>query len=170
MNTFLELAESRYSVRKYDPRPIEKEKLDRILRAGQISPTAANRQPQKITVLQSAEAIEKVRQLTPYAFNAPTILMICADREEAWTAVDGHNSAYVDAAIVITQMMLQAWDEGIGSCWVRGFDKNKLVEAFDLPANLELVALLPIGYPAGNAKPAAWHYSRKPLDEMVSYL
>lgn len=64
MNSFLELAESRYSVRKYEERQIEEDKLARILRAGQIAPTGANRQPQRILVLQSPEAIEKVRKLT----------------------------------------------------------------------------------------------------------
>ena len=124
MNTFFELAESRYSVRKFEEREIEEDQLERILRAGQIAPTGANRQPQRIFVLQSPEAIEKVRSLTRYAFNAPTVLLICADFDDAWTGVDGHNCAVTDAVIVITHMMLAAWDEGIGSCWVRGFEKN----------------------------------------------
>ncbi len=168
---FLELAEARYSVRKYDERPIEKEKLDRILRAGQVAPTAANRQPQRIFVLQSAEAIEKIRAITPFAFNAPCVFLICSDYSEAWVCVDGHNSAPIDAAIVITQMMLEAWDEGLGSCWVRGFDERVISKAFDLPENIRPIALLPVGYLSERSRPAkGWHDKRKALDETVKYL
>ncbi len=171
MNTFLELAENRYSVRKFDERQIEKEQMERILRAAQVAPTAHNYQPQRIFVLQSAEAIEKVRKLTKFAFNAPTILLICANLDEAWVGVDGHNAGPIDAAIATTQMMLQAWDEGIGSCWVGGFDKNEIAEAFSLPSNVEPVAMLPMGYPSERAKPAkGWHDNRKPLEETVRYL
>ena len=106
-----------------------------------------------------------------YAFNAPTVLMVLADKDVAWVAPDGECSGPVDAAIVITQMMLQAWDIGIGSCWVRGFDKNAMVKAFDIPDNLDLVALLPLGYPEAGSKPAGgWHDKRKPLDETVIYI
>jgi len=93
MNTFLELAETRYSVRHFSERQIEKEHLERILRAGQVAPTAANRQPQRIIVIQSEEAIDIIRKITPYAFNAPTVLLICADKNDAWIGKDGHNSA-----------------------------------------------------------------------------
>ena len=171
MNSFIELAESRYSVRKYSERPIEKENLDMILRAGQVAPTACNYQPQLIFVLQSPEAVAKVRSLTPYAFNAPVILFICANMDESWVGPDDHYAAPTDAAIVITHMMLEAWDLGIGSCWVRGFDKNVIAKAFDLPDNLEPVAFLPLGYPAENSHPArGWHDKRKALEETVSYL
>ena len=168
---FLELAESRYSVRKYDPRPIEQDKLDRILRAGQVAPTAANRQPQRIFVLKSEEAMNAARSVTRYCFNAPMALLICYDRRTSWKAVDGHDSGHVDAAIVITQMMLEAFDEGIGTCWVRGFDKNALAEMFRIPEDLEPVALLPIGYPAQDSHPwAGGHDKRLPLEETVQYL
>lgn len=171
MNTFLELAETRYSVRHFSERQIEKEHLERILRAGQVAPTAANRQPQRIIVIQSKEAIDIIRIITPYAFNAPTVLLICADTNDAWIGKDGHNSAPIDAAIVITHMMLQAWDDGIGSCWVRGFDKNIITKTFNMPDHLEPIALLPIGYPSDKARSAnGWHDNRKPIDQTVQYL
>ena len=71
---FLEMAEQRYSVRKYSDRPIEKEKMDKVLRAGQVAPTAVNMQPQRVFVLQSPEALEKARNVTRFTFGAPTIL------------------------------------------------------------------------------------------------
>ena len=170
-SNFLELAESRYSVRKYDARPIEQEKLDRILRAGQVAPTAANAQPQRILVLKSEEALSRVRAVTHFHFGAPMVLLICYDRRASWKARDGHDSGPVDAAIVVTHMMLEAFDEGIGSCWVRGFDKNQVAAAFELPEYMEPVAMLPIGYPAADSHPwPGGHDSRLPLSETVAYL
>lgn len=168
---FLELAENRYSVRKYSDKPIEQEKLDRILRAGQVAPTAANAQPQRVFVIRSEDALAKIQALTPFHFNAPTVLLICADISRSWKAKDGHESGPVDAAIATTQMMLEAFDEGIGSCWVRGFDKNMVQEAFELPDHIEPVAMLPIGYPAEGSHP--WpgaHDNRLPIEETVKYL
>ena len=81
--TFMELAKNRYSERFFDPRPVEQEKLDQILEAGRIVPTACNYQPQRIMVLQSPEAVAKVRGLTRYAFNAPVVLLVCANMDEA---------------------------------------------------------------------------------------
>ena len=168
---FLELAEARYSVRKYADTPIEQEKLERILHAGQVAPTAANRQPQQIFVMQSEEALAKVRTLTRFHFGAPCVLLICANASRSHKMPDGHDCGPIDAAIVVTHMMLQAFDDGIGSCWVRGFDKHAVAEAFELPANLEPVAMLPLGYPAEDSHP--WpgaHDKRLPLEETVAYL
>ena len=168
--SFLELAEKRYSVRSYSNKEIEKDKLDKILKTGQLAPTAGNFQPQRIFVLQSKKALDKARRVTPFCFNAPIVLLICSDNNVSWKAVDGHDSGPIDAAISITQMMLEAWDLGIGSLWVRGYDKRKLDELFDLPENLVSVALLPLGYPSDKSKPVGLHFKNVSLDEMVSYL
>lgn len=169
--SFLELALSRYSVRSFDPRQIEEEKMNRILQAGQAAPTAANMQPQQIIVVQSEEALAAMRSVTPYTFKAPTIILMCADLRQAWRGADGFNSAHVDTAIVLTHMMLQAWDEGIGSCWVRGFDKRLMQQVFGLPDYLEPVSILPLGYPSEKAKPAkGWHDVRKDLKETVHFI
>lgn len=171
MNSFYELAKSRYSVRSFDPRQIEEEKLTRILEAGQAAPTAANMQPQQIFVLQSEEALAAIRSVTPFTFKAPTVIMMCADLRQAWRGVDGFNSGQVDAAIVLTHMMMQAWDEGIGSCWARGYDKRLVQQVFGLPEYLEPVAILPLGYPSEKAKPAkGWHDKRKDLSETVHFV
>lgn len=170
MEDFLQLASERYSVRKYSDKKIEDEKLEKILKAGQIGPTANNFQPQRIFVIESEEALEKVRSVTPFCFNAPTVLMICYDRNVSWKAIDGHDSGMVDATIAITQMMLEAWDLGIGSVWVRGYNKLLLDRTFQLPQNLVSVALLPIGYPSAKSKPSPLHSKNIAIDDMVSYL
>ena len=170
MDDFLHLASERYSVRKYLDKKIEDEKLEKILEAGQIGPTANNFQPQRIFVIESKEALEKVRSVTPFCFNAPMVLMICYDKTVSWKAIDGHDSGIVDASIAITQMMLEAWDLEIGSVWVRGYNKNLLDKTFALPPNLVSVALLPIGYISPKSKPSPLHSKNISLEDMVSYL
>lgn len=127
-------------------------------------------QPQRIFVIKSDEALEKVRSFTPYCFNAPLVLLICYDKNVSWKTVDGHDAGLDDAVIATTQMMLEAYDLGIGSVWVRGYDKRVLDELFDLPDNLVSVALLPIGYPSEKAKPSPLHTRNISMDEMVGYL
>ncbi len=170
MGDFLKLVEEGFSVRNFSQEEIKQEDLDKILRASQVAPTAANFQPQRIFVLRSDEALDKARSLTPYCFNAPMILLICWDKNVSWKAIDGHDSGIVDASIAITQMMLEAWELGIGSCWVRGYDKNLLNDLFDFPENLESVALLPIGYLSDKSRAVPAHFKNISIEEMVDYL
>ena len=170
MKDFLELACERYSVRKYSDKQIEDEKLEKILKAAQVAPTGNNFQPQRVFVIKSEEGLEKIRSFTPYCFNAPIVLLICYDREVSWKTVDGHDAGLDDAVIATTQMMLEAYDLGIGSVWVRGYDKRVLDELFDLPENMVTVALLPIGYPSEKAKPSPLHSKNVSMDVMVDYL
>lgn len=169
----MEFAKNRYSVRSFSDKPIEPEKMQKILEAGQVAPTALNFQPQKIYILKSDDAIEKIRFLTKYAYNAPTVLLVCADLAKAWHSRQdrGFNSGEMDASIVCTHMMLEAWEQGIGSVWVRGFRADEVARMFKLPENIKPVCLLPMGYPSEKAKPNAdLHNSYRPLDEMVEEL
>lgn len=168
---FMELAENRYSVRKFTDRQISQEDMDLILHAGQIAPTAMNAQAHRILVIQSEEALSKVRSLTRFHYNAPTVLLVCTDTDESYKSVDGVEGGPVDAAIVTTHMMMEAFDIGVGSCWVRGFDENEVKTVFDLPENIMPVAMLIMGYPAEDSHP--WpgaHEKRKPLEETVKYI
>ena len=165
---FLELTKERYSVRKYADKPVEQDKLEKILAAGATAPTAKNLQPQRIYVLESPEALEKIRGITRCAFNAPVVLMVCGDKEEAWVnPFNGRSSAEMDCSIVTTQMMLQAQELGLGTCWVCWFDTELTKKTFNIPENQEVFALLPLGYPAEVSKPSAMHDSRKALEETV---
>ena len=169
---FIELAKSRYSVRSFSDKQIESEKLNKILEAAKISPTAANQQPQKIYVLQSEQAIRKINSVCQCIFGAPTVIIITADETETWKnpfSVN-YNTGDIDCSIVCTHLMLQAWELGIGSCWVGYFDLAKAEKAMNIPANEKIVAILPLGYPSENAKPSPMHYSRKESEEFVTYL
>lgn len=169
---FIELAKSRYSVRSFSNKQIEDEKLNKILEAAKISPTAANQQPQKIYVLQSEKALRQINSVCQCIFGAPTILLIVADEKETWKNPfsKNYNTGDIDCSIVCTHLMLQAWELGIGSCWVGYFDLAQVEKAMGLPDNEKLVAILPIGYPSANSKPSNMHYSRKELSQTVKYL
>ncbi|MFT8313150.1 MAG: nitroreductase family protein [Clostridium sp.] len=167
---FITLAKERYSVRKFSEKTIEKEKLDLVLKAGQLAPTAANFQPQRILVINSETALAKLKECTQYHFNAPAALLVCYDKKVSWhRKFDDRNSGYVDASIVTTHMMLEAADIGLGTTWVMYFDPKKIKEAYDIPDNLEPVALLVMGYPAEDAAPSKMHEQRAAIDNTVFY-
>ena len=168
---FLELAQARYSVRKFADKPVEEEKLQKVLEAGACAPTAKNLQPQHIYVLKSEEAVAKMREITRCAFNAPVVLLVCGNKETAWVnPFNDRSSNEMDCSIVTTQMMLQAQELGLGTCWACWFDTAKTKEAFAIPENEEVFAILPLGYPAEDCKPAGLHFSRKGLEETVTVL
>ena len=114
-NDFITLAASRFSVRSFSDRKIEQEKITSILRAGQATPTACNRQPQKIYVLQSAQALETLQKCKYSHFGETLAFLVCYDSSLCWTRdFDGKASGEIDASIVATHMMLEAWQLGIG--------------------------------------------------------
>jgi nitroreductase len=168
MKTFLELAQERYSVRKFKNQPIEPEKLALVLEAGRFAPTACNNQPQRIKVVTGTADLAKVDECTPCRFNAPTVLIICYDKTVCWERkYDGHSSGDVDASIVTTHLILAAQEAGLGTCWVMYFDPAKTAELFELPENIVPVAFLPIGYAADDAAPAVFHTQRLPLHDIL---
>ena len=168
---FMELAAARYSVRKFDEKPVEPEKLEKILQAGHIAPTAKNLQPQRVYVLRSPEAIEKIKKCTQCTYGATTVLLVCYNAEESWKRpFDGKDSGDVDASIVLTHMMLEAWELGIGSTWVMHFDPAKVREEFSLPENIIPSSLMPLGYPAPDAAPSPRHSEFRDEKELVCRL
>ena len=170
--TFQELAQARYSVRSFKDTPIEEEKLNLILEAGRIAPTACNNQPQKIYVAKSEESRKKLASVCRCTFDAPVILVIGYDRTRDWKnkLMPGYESGETDAAIVCTHMMLQAFELGIGSCWVGYFNANDVSEVLGLPENVTVSALLPIGYPADDAKPTTNHTKYREFEDTIAVI
>ena len=160
---FAKLCAERYSLRKFDTRPVERERLDLILEAGRNAPTAHNKQPQRIFVLQSAEALEKA--------DACMGCHLGYDPAVSWhRETDGKDHGEIDATIAATQMMLQAADLGLGTTYVGMFEPEKMLAAFPEMAGVQLTALLPLGYPAEGAHPAKLHAQREPMEKLVKYL
>ena len=167
---FEKIISERYSVRSFKNEHLPQSVIDKILKAGHKAPTGCNFQPQRILVLNSDESIAKLRECTKCHFNAPTAMLVCHNRDESWKRVyDGALSSPVDAAIVATHMMLSAHNEGIGMCWVMHFNPEKMRENFNIPENIEPLALLVMGYPSEDAAPIEMHYKFRPMEETVLY-
>ena len=168
---FKEVVKSRYSCKKYSARQVEPEKLQALLEAGRLAPTAKNLQEQHVYVLQSADALAKIDAVTPCRYGAPTVLVVAFDSSNVFTYPGGkRDSGAEDSAIVATHMILAAADEGIDSCWVNFFDPEKLAEILGLPENEEVLMVMDLGYAAEGAGPLPNHTSRKALEETVSYM
>ena len=168
---FSKVIQERYSCKKYDGRPVEPEKLQAILEAGRLAPTAKNLQEQKIYVVQTPEGLAKIDKLTPCRYGAGTVLIVAFDSKNVFVYPgEKRDSGIEDAAIVATHMLLAAADAGVDSCWLNFFDPEAVAKEFDLPENEEVLMLLDLGYAAEGAGPLANHSSRKPLSETVKYL
>jgi uncharacterized glyoxalase superfamily protein PhnB/nitroreductase len=165
---FRTLAKKRYSVRSFKDAAVEQKKLAAVLEAGRIAPTACNYQPQRIKVI-TGDDLAKLDECSPCRFGAPVVLAVCYDNTVSAKrdSIDGKELGEIDASIVTTHLMFAAWEQGLGSCWVAHFDPVKLAELFALSKNIVPIALLPIGYPAADAKPAAMHTAKNRLEDIL---
>ena len=165
---FMELAKKRFSVRQFADKPVPKDLLIKVLEAGNVAPTAKNLQPHRIHVLTKAEDIAKLDELSPCRYGAPVVLVFSYNTEEDWKHGEepGVRSGVEDVSIVATHVMLRAAELGLGTTWVNRF-RNSQLEKTLLPANERSVLIMPIGFPAENAKPSRMHTTKKPLDKTV---
>jgi nitroreductase len=164
---FSELIRTRYSVRAYKPDPVEDDKLEQILEAARLAPTAANRQPFRILVIHTEGRQDELGRIyrRGWFVDAPIILCACGVPAENWVRMDGKNYNDVDVTIAMDHLILAAADLGLGTCWVAAFDPEAAREVLNLPAGVEPVAFTPLGYPADTPS----EKRRKPLDELVRY-
>lgn len=169
---FKEMARERYSVRKYSARPLEREKLDEILAAAMLAPTAKNQQPLRIYVLQSAEALEKLNALTHCAYGAGTVLLFAYDKNEEWQnpLEPGVTSGVEDVSIAATYVMLRAIELGVYTTWCNYYPNTQFERALGLPENERSVLVMPIGYRAEDALPSPSHEASRPIGEVVRYI
>lgn len=164
---FFELIEKRYSVRAYEYRPVEEEKLVKVLDAARLAPTAANRQPFRFVVVKTEGREEELRRIyrPDWFTQAPIVICACAVPDEGWTRSDGKDYYDVDTTIAMDHLILAAASMGLGTCWIAAFDPDAAREILGLPDDIEPVALTPLGYPADSPKPK----HRKALAELVKY-
>ena len=187
---FMEISKKRVTVRKFSQRSVEEEKINKILEAGRWSPTAVNKQPQRILVLNTPESLAKVKEFCSFGYDqnyvdlakecddrekgkvnfyygAPLVLFVAYDKNECWThPQSGKSSGATDATIVATHMMLEAASLDLGSVWISYFDEEKAKKLLALPESWQSVCMLYIGYPADDFVPNT-HFGghRKPLEE-----
>lgn len=164
--TVLEAVEKRWSVRKFADRPVEEEKLERILRAGWLAPTASNEQRTKILAVTDPELRHRLVDACEeqeFVGQAPVVLVTCADQDR--TMICGQSARTVDCAIAMSFMRLQAIEEGLQGCWLGWFHPEQVREILNIPPEFVVVAVTPIGYPAF---PGERSY-KKPMEEIVVY-
>jgi len=169
MDNFLKLAKKRYSVRSYLDRPVEEEKLQYVLECGRVAPSAANYQPWHIIVVRDPETKKKLGETYPrdWFLKAPVLLVICGDHSSSWKRADNKDHCDIDAGIIGDHMTLAAADCGLGTCWICNFDARKCSRILQIPAHIEPLAYLPLGYPADSEINSARHLVRKKTEEIV---
>ena len=168
---FREVIRKRYSCKKYSERQVEQEKLNAILEAGRLAPTAKNLQEQRVYVVRDPETLAKIDSVTPCRYGAPTVLVVAFDKNNVFTYPGGkRDSGVEDATIVATHMILAAADAGVDSCWLNFLDPDVAAETLGLPENEEVLMVMDLGYAAEGAGPLPNHDSRKEIGETVSYI
>ncbi len=167
---FIEIAKKRYSVRSYKDKKVEEEKLQKILEAAHVAPTAANLQPVRLLVVQSREGLEKIGK-GANIYGAPLAIIVCADHGKAWVRpFDKKQTGDIDASILTDHMMLQATELGLGSVWICYFEPDVIQKEFELPDSLEPINILAVGYSNEEAADSERHAQmRIPLEELVFY-
>lgn len=153
---FLELVKRRYSVRVYDSRAIEQEKIDYIMECVRLSPSAVNFQPWKFSIITDEEKLKEVKSAynREWIQTAPCIIVCCVNHDESWhRKSDNKDHGDIDISIAVEHLCLAAAEQGLGTCWVCNFDVERCREVMSLPGNIEPVVLIPIGYPVEESVP-----------------
>ena len=166
---FIELATQRSSVRNFEPKPVEKEKLLYVLEAARIAPSAVNFQPWQFIVITDPEILKSIHAVytRDWLVTAPAIIVAMGDHNKGWhRKSDGKDFTDIDVAIAVDHLMLAATEQGLGTCWVCNFDAEKCCDILNTPDNLEMIALIPIGYPVVEPKSAK---KREPIDQLVHW-
>ena len=163
----LDLMKKRCSVRKFEDRPVEEDKLLYVLEAARVAPSACNFQPWHFVVVREAELKHKIA--AGWAEKAPAVIVACGDHNRAWRRKDGKDHCDIDIAIAVDHITLAAAEVGLGTCWICWFDAFQCSLTLGLPDHVEPVALLPIGYPSEVSAPDRHNTARKPLEEIVSW-
>lgn len=164
---FIDVVKNRYSVRGYKPDEVEEEKLNAVLEAARIAPTAVNKQPFQFIVIKTKGREEELNRIYPADWFVQAPILICAvtTPDEAWVRSDGKNYAEVDTAIAFDHMILAAENLGLGTCWVAAFNLEAAREVLGVPENVLPLLFTPLGYP--DAEPR--NLDRKSLEELVKY-
>lgn len=163
----LKAIRSRQSIRVYDSREVEEDKLLRVLDAGRLSPSAGNRQERRFIVIRDANTRKLLCEAASnqkFVAEAPVVIAACSVENE-YVMACGQLAYSIDTAIAVDHMTLQAVEEGLGTCWIGAFDEKKVKEILHIPDDIRVVSLLPLGYPSAIPQPRG----RISLDEVVMW-
>jgi nitroreductase len=166
----LEAIKKRRSIRKFQTKPVENEKINLVLEAARLSPSASNQQPYHFIVITKPEAKESLRAAyepnRQWLMQAPAIIVACANPKESWRRNDGEEYWKVDTAIAMQNLVLASTELGLGTCWISVFNEKEAKKALNIPKDIRVVAMTPLGYPDEALGPVT---DRKPLNQIVHY-
>jgi len=149
-----EAVKTRRSVRKYDSREVEEDKLMRIIEAARLAPSASNRQEWRFIIVREGGTRRRLSEAAKgqsMVAEAPVVIACCAE-------TDGHEMTCgqkcypIDVSIAIDHMTLVAVEEGLGTCWVGAFHEDKVKDILNIPSDIRVVELLVLGYPVSPLK------------------
>ena len=157
---------NRFSVRSYEDKPIEEDKLERVLEAARSAPTARNRQEWRLVVVRDPRTRKALAKAAEQDFiaEAPVVLAMVGLTPDARMYCQIPTDP-VDCAIVLDHVTLTAVSEGLGTCWIGHFDQAECCEILGVPDTASIIELMPLGYPAASPHGKG----RKPLDDLVCY-
>lgn len=165
----LEVIQNRQSVRKYKKDPIPEEALLRVLEAARLAPSGKNFQPWKFIIVKDKVLKEKLAQASAGQFfmaEAPVIIIGCGFPDNCYAHMGRYMKSWsVDVTIALDHLMLQAQEEGLGTCWIGSFEEEEVKAILNIPENVKVLALTPLGYPDEIPR----FRGRKSLDEIISY-
>jgi nitroreductase len=164
---FVELAQKRHSVRSYSDQPVDDAKLMVVLEAARLAPTACNYQPFSLIVIRDLAIRRQCATVynRPWFLTAPVVIVACCDHSQSWHRADGKDYGEIDVAIVLDHITLAAADVGLGTCWIGNFSVSEAKKVLNIPAEISVVAMTPLGYPT--SLPQVAFKSRKPLEQLV---
>ena len=171
-----EAIRTRRSIRSYEEKPVEEEKIRKILKAARLAPSAGNRQPWRFIVITDPKVKDRLievkeKRMPPHVrpprrggpLSAPVVIVGCAVPSDSFPGTDFWK---IDVAIALQNLVLAAWEEGLGTCWLGVFHEEEVKEVLGIPKEARVVVMIALGYPAEKKGPVT---DRKPLDEIVRY-
>jgi len=161
---FFEVIRNRRSIRKYQDKSVEKEKLQKILEAARLAPSAMNRQPYQLIVVSKKDVLSKINSACNQDWKAPIMIAMVSIPKEAWVRDEGEEYWKADAAIAMHQVSLAAYAEGLGTCWIAAFKEKEVKELLGVDSGSRIPFLSPLGYPAENKGPIT---NRKTLESLI---
>lgn len=163
----IDAIKQRRSIRGYLDRPVEAEKLERVLEAGRLAPSANNRQEWRFIIVRDKQMRQELMQAAAsqsFVAEAPVVIAACADTDERVMRC-GQLAYPIDVAISIDHITLKAVEEGLGTCWIGAFNGEMVKELLKIPPQIRVVELLTLGYPAAIPHPTP----RKRFDQIIKY-
>ena len=159
--------QGRRSIRKYKPAPVEEKKLSQVLEAARLAPSAGNLQNWRFVVVRDETARRRLAKAAGgqlWVAEAPVIIAACGTETDQ-VMLCGQHRYNINISIAVTHMILEAYELGLGACWLGMFEEDRVKEILDIPEYVRVVAVIPLGYPAEDVRPRP----RKSLREIVSY-